>query len=98
MSADTLSVEVAYVGEAGSYRLRLSVPAGMTVRGVIERSRILDRAPEIDLARNTVGVYSKPCGLEDLAADNMRIEIYRALLCDPKESRRRRSERRKLQS
>lgn len=85
-----LRVEVAYAGERSSSRVALDVPAGTTVRGVIERARVLSRHPEIDLARYAVGVSGTRCGLEDLVSDGVRVEIYRPLLRDPKEARRQR--------
>jgi putative ubiquitin-RnfH superfamily antitoxin RatB of RatAB toxin-antitoxin module len=88
--AEPLRVEVAYVGEAGGGRWVLEVPPGTTVRGAIERARVLERHPEIDLARQAVGIFGVRCGLDDLLGDGARVEIYRPLLRDPKEARRRR--------
>ena len=88
--ADLLRVEVAYVGAQTSSRVALDVPAGTTVRGVIERARVLARHPEIDLGRFAVGIFGARCGLEDLVTDGARVEIYRPLRRDPKEARRQR--------
>jgi len=89
-AAENLRVEVAYVGEDGGRRWALEVPPGTTVRGAIERARVLERYPEIDLASQAVGIFGLRCGLDDLLGDGARVEIYRALLRDPKEARRRR--------
>ena len=88
--AELLRVEVAYVGEGGGSRCVLEVPRGTTVRGAIERSRVLESYPEIDLGRNAVGIFGVRHELDDLVGDGARVEIYRALLRDPKEARRRR--------
>ena len=88
---NTIRVEVAYATLAKQKILEIEVPVGVTVRTAIERSRIQDEFPEIDLAKNKVGVYGKLRGLGDTCADGDRIEIYRPLLVDPKEARRQRS-------
>ena len=90
-AVDVLGVEVAYAGERCSSRVALQVPAGTTVRGAIERARVLTRHPEIDLARDAVGIFGQRCELDDLVSDGARVEIYRPLLRDPKEARRRRA-------
>ena len=46
---------------------------------------------EIDLRENKVGIYSRPAKLTDQLKDGDRIEIYRPLLADPKEIRRKRA-------
>lgn len=88
---ESLRVEVAYAGERTSSRVALDVPAGTTVRGAIERARVLNRHPEIDLSRYAVGIFGTRCGLDDLVADGARVEIYRPLLRDPKDARRQRA-------
>lgn len=88
--AEVLRVEVVWVGDGGSSRMPLGVPAGTTVRGAIERARIMERHPEIDLSRHGVGMCGQRCGLDDLVVDGARVEIYRPLRCDPKEARRSR--------
>ena len=47
--------------------------------------------PEIDLAVNKVGIFSKACKLDTVLRDKDRIEIYRPLIADPKEVRRQRA-------
>ena len=67
----------------------VTVPRGTTIRQAIERSRIMERYPEIDLAVHRVGVYGALRDPGDTVRDGDRIEIYRPLLIDPKEARRR---------
>jgi len=43
------------------------------------------------LRENKVGIYSRPAKLTDQLKDGDRIEIYRPLLADPKEIRRKRA-------
>lgn len=91
MGADLIGVEVAYALPAEQVVLALNVEAGTTLRQAVERSGILARFPEIDLARNKVGVYGHLRGLDEPLADGERVEIYRELIADPKEMRRLRA-------
>nr|WP_237332878.1 RnfH family protein [Zobellella iuensis] len=75
--------------------LSLKVPAADTVRQVIEQSGILQQYPEIDLDTDMVGVFGRQVKLGQPLHDGDRIEIYRPLLADPKEIRRRRAEQAK---
>ena len=84
---DVLEVELAFNDLSETLR----VPAGTTVRSVIERSRLLERHPEIDLAQNRVGIYARFVSLEALVQNGDRVEIYRPLQADPKELRRQRT-------
>ena len=43
------------------------------------------------MRENKVGIYSRPAKLTDQLKDGDRIEIYRPLLADPKEIRRKRA-------
>jgi putative ubiquitin-RnfH superfamily antitoxin RatB of RatAB toxin-antitoxin module len=86
-AVELLTVELAY----GARCQRLTVPYGTSVRGVIERARLLEQHPEIDLAVNRVGIYATLVALETLVASGDRVEVYRPLTIDPKEMRRRRS-------
>ncbi len=87
---DLLRVEAAYVGAQMASRVALEVPAGTTVRGVIDRARLLFRHPEIDLSRYAVGIFGKRCSLDTLVTDGSRVEIYPPLVRDPKAARRAR--------
>jgi len=84
---DVLEVELAFNDRSETLR----VPAGTTVRSVIERSRLLERHPEIDLAQNRVGIYARFVSLEALVQNGDRVEVYRPLQADPKELRRQRT-------
>jgi putative ubiquitin-RnfH superfamily antitoxin RatB of RatAB toxin-antitoxin module len=93
----TIQVEVVY-GLAHKQKL-LSIPTitGATVEEVIIESGILALFDEIDLTENKVGIWNKVVKLSQLVEDLDRIEIYRPLLADPKEVRKRRAEKAKLE-
>jgi putative ubiquitin-RnfH superfamily antitoxin RatB of RatAB toxin-antitoxin module len=57
----------------------------------VNASGLLEEFPEIDLARNRVGVFGKLAGLDTPLQDGDQVEIYRPLRGEPKESRRKRA-------
>ena len=57
------------------------------------RQRSLALRDDIDLAKNKLGIYSRPVKLHDEVHDGDRVEIYRPLIADPKELRRQRAEK-----
>jgi putative ubiquitin-RnfH superfamily antitoxin RatB of RatAB toxin-antitoxin module len=69
----------------------VQVAPGTTIAQAIAASGILQDVPEIDLAVCPVGIYGKKKPLDTILRPLDRIEIYRPLLADPKESRRRRA-------
>ena len=92
MSSDALlEVEIVYATPERQCSITVSAPKGVTVRGAIERSRIADQFPELDLAQNRVGIYGRLCDLNDMVASGDRVEIYQPLRIDPKQARRERS-------
>ncbi len=91
-----LEIEVAYAQPDGAaHIIPLTVPRGSTIEQAIRLSGILARCPEIDLGDNRVGVFSSLRKLDDVVGAGDRIEIYRRLIADPKEARRRRADREK---
>jgi len=95
-SADEINVEVAYAGPKRQIVKSLALPAGSNVVQAIHASGLLDEFPEIDLAHQRVGVFGELVRLDDLLCDGERVEIYRALIADPKETRRRRAQAKKV--
>jgi len=85
-------VSVACAGGDGTVHvIELAVPEGATLEDVILKSEILRRCPDLDLAEVEVGVFNRIRSLADRVRDGDRVEIYRPLRADPKESRRRRA-------
>jgi putative ubiquitin-RnfH superfamily antitoxin RatB of RatAB toxin-antitoxin module len=87
-------VEVAYATPSRQEVIGLTVPPGASVEQVIRESGLLELFPEINLTHNRVGIFGEIAGLRDPVHDGDRVEIYRPLLADPKETRRRRAARR----
>lgn len=89
--AESMRVEVVYALPARQEVIALSLPEGATVEQAIRASGMLTRYPEIDLARNKVGIYAKLTKLDAVLRDRDRVEIYRPLIADPKEVRKQRA-------
>jgi len=90
-----IAIEVAFALPKRQTLLSLQVPVGSTIRQAIETSGILATFPEIDLAVNKVGIWSRTAKLDEVVNAGDRIEIYRPLVADPKDMRRRRAEKAK---
>ncbi|MDO4777141.1 MAG: RnfH family protein [Cardiobacteriaceae bacterium] len=92
---DTIRVEVAY-GHAGAQRIiALTVYPGTTAKQAVERSGMVRFFPEIDMNALDLGIFSQGCTPDTVLRDGDRVEIYRPLLCDPKEMRRQRARKHK---
>ena len=90
--SDKINIEVVYALPHEQILLKQAVLAGTTVAEAIQASGVLHKHPEIDLASNKLGIFGKLTKADTLLRDKDRIEIYRPLLADPKEVRRKRAE------
>lgn len=90
-----IHIEVVYGTPTTQELLSLTVDDGVNVEQAINASGILSSFEEIDLKINKVGIWNRVAKLSDSVKDLDRIEIYRPLLADPKEVRKRRAEKAK---
>lgn len=88
---EKITIEVAYASPQDQLLLSLSADAGTTIEQAIRVSGILGRFPEIDLKTAKVGVFGKLAKLDTALNDHDRVEIYRPLIADPKEARKKRA-------
>ena len=87
----TLTISVAYSPRAGEVDLcELILPAGSTVADAVRESGLARRYPGLNLAESALGVWGAFVSADQLLRDHDRVEVYRPLLVDPKEARRRR--------
>lgn len=91
--AGKILVEVAYAKENEQVIIPLNVDAGTTLEQAVQLSGILEQFPEIDLAQNKTGIFGKIAKADTELREKDRVEIYRSLIADPKESRRKRAEK-----
>ncbi|MCZ6804631.1 MAG: RnfH family protein [Proteobacteria bacterium] len=88
---ETFTVELIYIAPGSQNSLTIELAKGSDISQAIHASVLLERFPEIDLAVNKVGIFSKIQELDTVLKPGDRIEIYRPLLVDPKEARRNRA-------
>lgn len=78
-----MQVGIAYAEPGSQLWLTLEVPEGTTVREVIEASGVLKQFPHIDLQTQKVGIFGRLVKLDTPLRAGDRVEIYRAIVCDP---------------
>lgn len=89
--ADGIRVEVAYVEPGRQFLQALTLPGGATVGDAVAASDLQRNFPALDVASARVGVFSRPATHATLLRDGDRVEVYRALIANPKEVRRQRA-------
>ena len=87
-----INIEVVYALPAEQILFKQQLPEGATVAEAIRLCGVLDRHPEISLSANKLGIFGKLAKADTVLRDRDRVEIYRPLLADPKEVRRKRAE------
>ena len=90
-----MKVEVVYALPAAADAVSVNLPAGATLRDAVLASGVLERHPEIRLEKQAFGVFGKRAQLETRLSPGDRVEVYRGLVIDPKEARRRRAARKR---
>jgi putative ubiquitin-RnfH superfamily antitoxin RatB of RatAB toxin-antitoxin module len=91
------TVEVIYATLEQQHLKTINFIKGDSIEDVIIASGLLVKYPEINLKINKVGIYNQAKKLSDLVKHGDRIEIYRPLISDPKEVRRKRAVKQKEQ-
>jgi putative ubiquitin-RnfH superfamily antitoxin RatB of RatAB toxin-antitoxin module len=94
--SEMINVEVVYALPHEQALVKVKLPQGATVADAVQASGIPARHPEIDLAQNKLGIYGKLTKADAVLRDRDRVEIYRPLIADPKEVRRKRAEEGKV--
>ena len=98
---DLIPVEVAYALPHQQKIISLLVEPGCTALRAVQRSGIVTYFPDLDITTAKMGLFGHAFGTKGLdpgetyqlhAGD--RVEIYRPLISDPKETRRKRAEKR----
>ena len=89
---DKINIEVVYALPDEQTLLKKTLPAGTTLMEGITASGLLDKFPDLELSQHKLGIFGKLAKPDAVLRDKDRIEIYRPLIADPKEVRRRRAE------
>ena len=85
-----LEIEVVYGLPSKQVLKKMNVQNGCTAREAVCQSGLDEIFSELDLQTAPLGIFGKSVKDETLLRDKDRIEIYRPLLIDPKEARRKR--------
>lgn len=88
---ETINVEVAYAEPQRQLIIPVNVDLGTTVGAAIVQSGIMIEFPELDIENSKVGIFGKVSTMDTRLKDGDRVEIYRPLIADPKEVRRKRA-------
>jgi len=89
-----ISVTVVYALPEVATEIEVRLPTGATVNDALERSDIATRHPEVNIAHCPVGIFGKRVHAQAIVVNGDRIEIYRSLIADPKQTRRQRAKHR----
>jgi putative ubiquitin-RnfH superfamily antitoxin RatB of RatAB toxin-antitoxin module len=91
MEANMIDIEVAYALPRQQFLIQEKVVHGTTIAEALSRSEIHQLVPHIEIVDGRVGVFGKMVKMNQVLKAGDRIEIYRPLINDPKEARRRRA-------
>jgi putative ubiquitin-RnfH superfamily antitoxin RatB of RatAB toxin-antitoxin module len=89
--AKSIIVEVVYALPKEQTLLAFSATEGTSVRDAILQSGLLEQYPKLDIENMDVGIFGKRTTMKVALRDKDRVEIYRPLIADPKEVRKRRA-------
>lgn len=89
--SEKIVVEVVYAYPERYFLKKLTLKNPITIQNAIVQSGVLEKYTEIDLRQNKVGIFSRTTKLTDMVENGDRIEIYRPLIADPKEIRRKKA-------
>ncbi len=71
--------------------LPVEAQQGITATEAVERSGILQEFTDIDLGKSRLGIFGKVAKADAVLKEGDRVEIYRPLIADPKEARKKRA-------
>jgi len=93
-----IRIEVVYAEADRQVLLTREVPPGSTARSAVVASGMDAAFPRLDLQGCPLGIFSKVLAdpQRRVLEEGDRVEIYRALVADPKEVRKQRAEKARL--
>ena len=91
MVSKKFEVQVVYAKPAEQLVISIGVDAGATLVQAVQQSGVLDRYPEIEIETLKAGIFGKAAGPDTVLSEGDRVEIYRPLIADPKEARKKRA-------
>jgi putative ubiquitin-RnfH superfamily antitoxin RatB of RatAB toxin-antitoxin module len=94
--ASKIPVEVAYALPGKQEIVALEVSPGTTAQAAVEQSNINRHYPGLVLEGARLGIFGKAVKADYVLHAGDRVEIYRPLIADPKDSRKKRAAEAKL--
>lgn len=102
---EPITVEIAYALPDKQKIVELLVQPGTTAMEAALQSNLPDYFPGLDIENAKMGIFGQSLGTKGLKSPTEhvlqagdRVEIYRPLISDPKEVRRRRAEKAKAEA
>ena len=86
-----IHIEVVLAMPGKQELVALDLVAGSTIAEAIDQSGIVAMFDGFELDKAKVGIFGQKASMQQELRDGDRVEIYRALLIDPKEVRRQRA-------
>ena len=91
LETDSIHIEIAYATPHKQMILDQMIIAGLSPRDAVMQSPIEEYFPEIDKENCDIGIFGKVIRTDHKLQPGDRIEIYRALIADPKQVRKNRA-------
>ncbi|TAM64004.1 MAG: RnfH family protein [Rhodanobacter sp.] len=91
MAERTIRVEVIYASATQQILRRTELAQGATVIQAIDASGITGALAHGTIDPQRLGIHGRRVAPDQLLRDGDRVEIYRPLMLDPREARRRRA-------
>ena len=92
MNEETVAIEVVFAVPEKQQVIQLEVPQGTLIRDAIRLSCIESHFPNYDFSILPVGVWMEVKPRTYVVQSGDRIQIYRSLITNAKDARRRRAE------
>ena len=87
----TIHIEVVLAMPERQELMALEVAAGSTLADAIAQSGVTEMFEGFELDTTKVGIFGLKASPDRILREGDRVEIYRPLIADPKESRRQRA-------
>ena len=87
----TIHVEVVLAMPERQELIALEVISGSTLADAIAQSGVIEMFEGFELDTAKVGIFGLKASQDQVLREGDRVEIYRSLIADPKESRRQRA-------
>ena len=92
MTEETVAIEVVFAVPEKQEVIQIEVPSGTLIRDAVSLSGIESLFPNDDLSMLSVGVWNEVKAQAYVVQSGDRVEVYRSLINNAKDARRRRAE------